>query len=454
MTNTEIDDLTSELGEMIVVEMADFVQLFAETFEIAADAEAASKNAAAKVTCPRWHELREKSFIADPYKVLTAARNKGSATVIGEFGGAPVWLVTGYDDVRKVLTHPNVSNDFYDAPWWVNRTRDSSVDLPDEGHHTRNIPLAVEDERHARARPVLVKALNTPRVDALRPALERTAAQLLDALPAGKPVDLHAQYAVPLANAALAGALGIPADMSTEFSHWSDQLNFHMADPQAARDAAGKFYGFVGALMSVKRNALADDGLSDLWRACDEGALNEFEMHGLAALLLHAGQEATGAVTNSLVTLMRHPEQLAKLASNLSMLPGGIDEMLRYEGSLKVTLPRHTNGPIELKGITIPPRVYVVVSLAGADRDPAHFDHPDEVDTSRHASGHLAFGHGSRRCVGARLGAMVATIALSSLLARYPAVHLADPQQPIQWRPSTFIRRVEALPVVLTENAP
>jgi cytochrome P450 len=396
---------------MIIVETGDFVQLFAESFEIASNADGTGRAPEVKPTCPRWHELRELPFIADPYPTLAAVRESGPARVIGELGDAPVWLVTRYEDARTVLAHLHVSNDFYDAPWWVKRARELGVAPPADDHHSRNLPLAMEDERHVRARTVLVKAVNARRVDAVRPVVERTAAELLDALPVGEPVDVNARFAVPLANTALAAVLGIPPDMALTYPGWSDQINSHMLDPQTARVAAGKFYGFVAALMREKRNTLADDVLSDLWRARDDGILSDFEMHGLVALLLHAGQEAPAAVTNGLLSLLRHPEQLAKILSDPSSLPSSIEELLRYESSLAQALPRHTKS-------------------------------------------HLAFGHGTRRCVGACLGTMVATIGLDSLLRRYPAVRLAHPDQPTPWRPSTFSRRVESLSVVLAESLP
>jgi len=445
MTNTEARTFASELGEMIIIEMADFVQLFSETFEIAAG----TTRSDVPDTCPRWHQLREMPFVSKPYEALAAVRDSAPPTVIGEFGGAPVWLVTRYEDVRKVLVHPYVSNDFYDAPWWVNKARDPQDATPDEYHHTRTIPLAMEDERHARTRPALVKAMSTRRVEAVGPFLEQTAAELLDGLSEAEPVDLHYQYAVPLGNATLAKVLGIPTDLSMTYPQWSDLLNYHMLDPQAARVAAGKFYGFVASVMSAKRHSLADDGFSDLWRAHDDGVLSEFEIYGAAALLMHAGQEATGVVTNGLACLLRHPRALAEVTSDLSKLAGRIDELLRFESPLRLTLPRHTNGPVELEGATIPPRAYIVVSLAGANHDPAHFANPDALDIDRDAGSHLAFGHGGHRCVGARLGTMVATTGLHALLSRYPAVRLADPDQPIAWRPSTFSRRVATMPVIL-----
>ncbi|MCG8927335.1 cytochrome P450 [Lentzea sp. CC55] len=446
---TSIDEQASQLTEMILIEIADFVELFEETFDLPS-ANGSAAPASTKTTSSRWHDLRALGFTADPYKVLKAVREGGPAKVIGTFGGANVWFVTRYDDARKVLAHPHVSSDIFDAPLQVNRADDPRVRIPDDGYHAKNIPLAMEDERHVRIRPLLVKALNPSRVNALKSLVEQTANRLVRDLPVGEPVDLHARYGVPLVAEALSGLLGIPSDTPREFPRWSDLLNFHMLDPQAARLAGRTLYGFCASLMESKRENAGDDALTDLCHARDEGILSDFEMHGLVVLMLHAGQEAHAALTNGLVGLLRHPDQLSEVLNDLSLLPAAIDELLRYEGPLRLTLPRHTNAPVELEGVTIPPREYVLVSLSAANHDAQRFEEPERVDIHRSdAKSHLAFGHGIHRCPGARLGTMVAQVGLHALFTRFSSVRFADPIAQAPWRPSMFLRRLESLPVVL-----
>jgi len=462
---SKIEELVHGLQEMTIIELADFVQIFGESFDTALfgkplDAEGPSESPkdgsvqSKKITSPRWHELRATSIVENPYPVLAAMREQ-PPVVIGEFGGAKVWYATRDADIRTILTHRYVSNDFLDSPVARNKLTSHLAGTPDETHHANMIPLAMEEERHLRVRPVLAKAVNPARVDAIRPLLEATAAELLDSFPEDEPVDLKADFGVPLTAKALARLVGLPDGIKHEFPKWSERMNFHMMDPQGAREAGGMFYGLCAALIAEKRKNPGDDATTDFIEARDAGILlNDFELDGLLVLVLHAGQEAHAGFANGLFTLLRHPDQLAKLKADWSLLPNCIDELLRYESPLRMTLPRHTNAPIELDGVTIPARDYILVSLAAANRDPARYECPNKVDITRKSNSHLAFGHGFHRCVGARLATMVSEIALRTVLTRFPQVRLAlPPEQGCPWRPSMFIRRLGALPVILGPRA-
>ena len=126
-----------------------------------------------------------------------------------------------------------------------------------------------------------------------------------------------------------------------------------------------------------------------------------------------------------------------------------MEELLRYVNPVSNATFRCATEPVELGGVRIGRGDPVLVSLSGANRDPARFGDPDRLDLGRDSSGHLAFGHGIHYCLGAPLARLEAGIAISGLLARFGSISLAVPAASLRWRPSTLIHGLESLPVRL-----
>ena len=166
-------------------------------------------------------------------------------------------------------------------------------------------------------------------------------------------------------------------------------------------------------------------------------------------MLLLAGYQTTASfLTNAVHTLLAHPDELAALRADPSLMDNAIEELARYEGSANFTTVRFTRSPVQLGGRTIPgDGTPVYLSLAAANRDPARFPEPDRLDLRRDTSGHLAFGRGSRYCLGAQLGRLQVRLALSALLDRFP--DLAPAPGPLGWQPGLLFRSLRHLPVVL-----
>lgn len=169
----------------------------------------------------------------------------------------------------------------------------------------------------------------------------------------------------------------------------------------------------------------------------------------MAWLLLVAGHETTvDLISNGVLALLSHPDQLAALRADFSLLDGAVEEMLRYEGPLETPTYRFTTEPLEIGGTTIPGGgELVLIALADADRDPARFPDPERFDIRRDSRGHLAFGHGIHYCLGAPLARMEARIAIRSLLERCPGLVLDAHPAALTWRTGMLIRGPESLPV-------
>jgi cytochrome P450 len=167
-------------------------------------------------------------------------------------------------------------------------------------------------------------------------------------------------------------------------------------------------------------------------------------------LLLVAGHETTvNLIAGGALALLLNPAQRDRLLADRSLLPGAVEELLRFVSPVNNATTRFTLQPTDVGGVTIPRGQVVLVALSGANRDPARYPAPDDLDITRDTGGHLAFGHGIHYCLGAPLARMEGEIALGALLDRFPAMTLAVPPDQLRWRFSTLIRGLRTLPVRL-----
>jgi cytochrome P450 len=165
--------------------------------------------------------------------------------------------------------------------------------------------------------------------------------------------------------------------------------------------------------------------------------------------LILAGHKTTASlIGNGTVALLRHPDQLAMLRANPSLVPAAVEEFLRYEGSVDRGSLRVAAEEMELGGVCIPKESFVHLSVSSANRDPAVFADPDQLDITRSPNKHFGFGHGAHFCAGAPLARLEVQIAFASLLRRVPKIELAVPFEELSWFSDTSIARgLEALPV-------
>ncbi|MFI6504733.1 cytochrome P450 [Nonomuraea typhae] len=383
-------------------------------------------------------------FHDDPHPHYAAWRSESPVLRMDRTpGGTPGWLITGYHEVRAALADPTLSKasgnveevlarygsrPLITAPWLVQNMINS--DPPD----------------HTRLRRLAAAAFTPKAIDALRPRIEEITAHLLDGLARdGGVVDLMAGFAAPLPITVICEILGIAHDERGDFQSWTRALIGH--SPAEARAAASaSMVEFLSALVAAKRAAPGQDMLSALIQARDEGdALTERELIATAFLLLVAGYETTvNLIGNGLNALFHHPGQLAALRADPSLIPGAVEEFLRFDGPVTQASLRVTTEPVTYGGVEIPAGEVVQVSFLAANRDPARFPSPDTLDIRRPAAGHVAFGHGIHYCLGAPLARMEAEVAFTALLARFPAFSRAPRDVP-EWAPSDRLRGLRAL---------
>ncbi len=388
----------------------------------------------------------DQAFFDDPealYRELRVDRPVARATAPN---GMTFWLVSRYADVRPALNDPRLSKDAKRIPDLLAENADAPPARALAESLVQHM-LNADPPDHTRLRKLVGKAFTMRAIARLRPRIEELAGELADAMAAAGPsVDLLDEFAFPLPMTVICEILGVPQERREEFRDWSNTLLSGAGDEERGA-AAGAMATFLSELVATKSAHPGEDMLSDIVRASEDGdTLSPGETTAMAFLLLVAGHETTvNLIGNGMLALLRRPDQLARLRADPDLIPGAVEEFLRYDGPVNLATFRFTTEPVEIAGTTIPKGEFVLVSLIGANRDPERYTDPDRLDVERDASGHLGFGYGIHHCLGAPLARLEGEIAFRTLLDRFPDIALDG--EPGPFRTSTLIHGLTRLPV-------
>jgi cytochrome P450 len=275
---------------------------------------------------------------------------------------------------------------------------------------------------------------------------------MLDKVQANGRMDIIADLAQPLPVAVIARMFDVPEKDYPLFFNWSNALAGSLdytEDPEVyntAAKAAEAFTEYLRELVAERRANMGPDLLSALIEAREAGdSLTELELFATCTLLLTAGHETTtNLIGNGLLALLRHPKQMDKLKANPGLMKTAVEELLRYDSPVQAT-GRVVYEEVEIGGQTLPPGSQVNFMIGAANRDPARFERPNELDLSRQPNPHIAFASGIHYCLGAPLARMEGQIAFATLLDRMPDLRL-ETDTP-KYRDHFTLRGLEALPV-------
>ncbi|MFI0714516.1 cytochrome P450 [Streptomyces inhibens] len=387
----------------------------------------------------------------DPPRQITRLREARPVSPMVFPDGHEGWLVTGYDAVRQLMADTRFSSrqdiGILHMPY-------ETPGMPAPTEPSPQIPgmfVAMDPPDHTRLRRKLTGAFTVKRMKQLEEHIIDIVERQLDELARlTPPVDLVKEFALPVPSLVICELLGAPyADRETfqvnsaKFLEKDVSLDEKMA-------AYGALNTYLSELVTHKRAAPGDDILSDLARHDD---LTIEELTGIAFLLLFAGHETTAnMLALGTFALLEHPEQLAELRANPDLMPGAVEELMRYL-SIADIFYRYATEDIELCGEIVGKGSTVVVSLLAANHDPQRFDNPDTLDIHRKARGHLSFGHGVHQCLGQQLARIEMRAGFDGLLRRFPALKLAIPAGEVKLRTDMNIYGVHELPVTWTETA-
>jgi cytochrome P450 len=392
-----------------------------------------------------------------PYEILARFRERGPVHEVLFAHGAKVWLVTGYDEIRALVSDPRVSKDGRRMNELFARHSGVSVPADDDSagvgfdDDLATHMLNSDPPRHTRLRTLVSKAFTGERVERLRPRIEEVADELLAGFAGAAEVDLVSAFAVRLPITIICDLFGIPEADREDFRIWGTKLVGAGQDPEEVADASQKVVDYASALIDAKRAGPGDDMISALVRVTDGGdRLTHGELVSMIFFLVVAGHITTiYSIGNAVYNLLTHPDELARLRADLSLMPAAVDELMRYDPAAAVGTFRFTTEEIPIGDVVIPADQILALSWSSANRDSSHFPEPDRLDLGRHPLGSMAFGHGIHYCIGVPLAKLQIEIALTRLVTRYPDLRLAvDPGQ-LRWENNALLRGLTALPVAL-----
>ncbi|AIQ89986.1 MULTISPECIES: cytochrome P450 [Methylobacterium] len=371
------------------------------------------------------------------------------------------WVAATHGTIASLLQDPRVSSETLppaDRPRTGNPLTDLIVKpLKDWMMDRHRVFIFRDPPDHDALRSAVMHQFSRERVQAMRARSDQLVADLLDEKCGAREIDAVDDLAYPLPVTVICELFGVPREDEPKFHGWATQLATalepdSLSDPEIRAENSRTFDaigGYMADLIKDKRKHPGDDMLSGLANhATPAGVkMGDYDLIATSILMLVAGHETTvNLITNGLLTLLRHPDELERLRQDPLRAPRLIEELLRYEPPVQFRT-RRTLSAIDIAGVTIPEGADLVLLLASGNRDGAVFPDPDRFDPDRAGLRHLGFGGSLHYCVGAPLARFEAEAALTALARRLKAPRLIEDPPP--YRSGAALRGPEHLRVAI-----
>ena len=395
------------------------------------------------ITTP-GQDLFAEDVLADPYPYFAQLREQAAVVHLADTGngvgtGRGVFALTRYDEIRDALADPGTYSSrsvaFNDTMNDVLKGSTLTTDPPD--HAALRAALTANLSPRA-LRPV--KADIDAKVDAMVAELvERGSFDAIDDLARAVPVSI------------VADLVGVQGEVKENFLTWGAAA-FNCLGPMNERTGAS--FPVAGELFGWAQGAKAEDLVEgSIGRAIFDAAARGEIPYEAAGMIIHqyvaAGMDSTiAAIGNAFWLLARHPEQLALMSNDPSLVPAAFNEALRHETPVP-QFGRYVTRDVEVAGTAIPKGAHVALLLASGNRDARHYEDPDVFEVRRNPADHLSFGYGTHTCAGQGLARLEAHAVLSSLSRRVRRLEIGEPVR----LAGNMVRSLESLPVVSLEAA-
>lgn len=392
------------------------------------------------------YHLLEPEVLADPYPLFERLR---SYDPVHWDPFLHVYVVTRYDDVLHVLHRFSAER----TPTPAQLTAMGLADLNPIAQVMVRQMLFLDAPAHTRLRALASAAFAPSRVERLRSHIEEITNGLLDQVASSGRMDIIADLAAPLPAAVTAEMLGLPAADRDQLKSWSADFAEMLGNFQHNPGRAKQVLRSLDEMTVYLRAAI--HGQSELCRTGLIGALLSAEQNGdkltedeviaNTIITMVGGQETTtNMIGNGLLALLKHPQSLAELRADSSLIPGAIEEILRYDCPSQHTA-RLAPADCELGGKAIRKGQAVIAVMAAANRDPRRFPEPNRFDIKRTDNRHLAFGWAAHFCFGAALARIEGQVAFETILRRMKNIKLDTAD--FEWRHNLGLRGLTRLPI-------
>jgi cytochrome P450 len=358
--------------------------------------------------------------------------------------GSRPYLLTDYADIRAVLSNPRFSCEPVREGFPHIFEGRKVADIADRSF------LRLDNPEHDRLRRMVMKEFTVKKVELLRPTIQSIVDRLIDQyskLPQG--ADFVEHFSGPLPTEIITQLLGVPYE-DHEIFHRATRIQFGTkSTPAEVRESLVELFAYLDALVVKKEKAPQDDIVSRLVNEqLRPGHVDRLTLINIIRLLLSAGHQTTQNMTAlGIVTLLQHPDQLALIKTNPDVIPGAVEELLRYSSVLHIGARRVALDDIDVNGVTVKSGEGVICSIPAANRDEKLFPNPDHFDIERDAAGHVAFGFGIHQCLGQVLARMELQVLYGTIFNRLPNLCLAVPFETLRFRHDMFVYGVYELPL-------
>jgi cytochrome P450 len=394
---------------------------------------------AVETTRPPRFDVLDPAMLADPYPAYARLRAAGP---LGR-GGPGQWVVARYDDVNALLREPRLTKNLPEIYYQVSVGGDPAL-----AEFLASMNLG---RRNRLASRLLAKSFSPGLVRELGPRMVSLVDGFLAPGLDGVELDVVTGLALPFPLMVICELLGIPPAERDEVwprvaelvGAFSDVAFAENKDVTAASDALHWLRAYLEELLRQRPPGL----LTRLHEAEEDGErLTPQEIVDNAITVFYAGFETSmGLVANGVVALLDHQPELARLRSDHSLVPAAVEEILRFEAPIQVTM-RAALEPIEVAGRTVRAGRVLMLLLGSANRDPSRFDDPDRLDVTRTPNPHLSFGSGIYHCLGTVLARAEGAVVFSRLLSRTKDFGLTG--DPVR-RPRFNFRTFDRVPITL-----
>lgn len=372
-------------------------------------------------------------------------RESGSVKQVLLATGKKAWAVTGYENIRKVLTDPRVSS---------SRKHDGFpfyFQAPPE-FRTETSFIGFDPPEHTETRRKAALTFTMRRVNNLRPRIQQLVDDAIDAMLAeGPPVDLHTMLALPVPMAMICQLLGVPFQDEALFQELGQTLLGGQSTAEDRANGIKKATVYLTKLVTEKAKDPSGEDLicRTIKEFQDRG--EEFETRdivNMCRLLMNGGHETSAnMISLGAACLMENPAQLKLLQEQPDLIVPAVEELLRYLTIGDTAVPRVALEDIEVAGAVIPAGAGILMLGLTGNRDPEVYEHPDDLDITRGSRKHLAFGHGLHHCIGSELARVELEIVFSTLFRRIPDLRIAQPFDTLGTKHAAVIYGLWKLPV-------
>ena len=388
---------------------------------------------------------------ADPYPIYAGLRRDHPVNWDGR-----TWVISRYEDITALLNDPRMSSA---------RTEQTFAVLPpavrEELAPLRTVlgsrMLLSDPPKHTRLKNIVNKAFTPRMIEGRRERLQQICHTFLDRVADRGRMDVSEDIAALLPGWAIADILGIPADDQPIFTRWArDQVRIYdragvgpaerVAVMRQGQRSMLEMRAYLEGIIAARRQEPRDDLITELVQAEEQGdRLSEDELFGMCVALLVGGNNSTAhLIANAILTFIRHPEALARVRADPSLIRTAVEEVLRFESPVQAT-SRVVKERMAFQGATFEAGQGIVVLFGSANRDGGQFPDPDRFDITRQPNRHLTLAHGPHFCLGASIARTVSQVGILTTIQRCADMQLVEDR--VEWLEGFAFRGPKRLPI-------